>query len=111
MRLALEQVIEIVTDTRSGGEARALPVSIYAGIKDFKVQVLAKGSWMDVSMDKVSLSMTSLKRRKKSIVQPVKKIYATVQKLRVFFFFWKKEIDTFFIIDTFSWSKVTVNTI
>uniref|UniRef100_A0A8C1UMI7 Alpha-catulin n=1 Tax=Cyprinus carpio TaxID=7962 RepID=A0A8C1UMI7_CYPCA len=39
MRLALEQVIEIVTDTRSGGEARALPVSIYAGIKDFKVKV------------------------------------------------------------------------
>ncbi len=38
MRLALEQVIEIVTDTRSGGEAKALPVSIYAGIKDFKVQ-------------------------------------------------------------------------
>ncbi|CAM4632315.1 unnamed protein product [Leuciscus chuanchicus] len=39
MRLALEQVIEIVTDTRSGGEAKALPVSIYAGIKDFKVKV------------------------------------------------------------------------
>lgn len=38
MRLALEQVIEIVTDTRSGGEAKTPPVSIYAGIKDFKVQ-------------------------------------------------------------------------
>lgn len=49
MRLALEQVIEIVTDTRSGGEAKALPVSIYAGIKDFKVQV---------SMDEVSLLMS-----------------------------------------------------
>lgn len=37
MRLALEQVIEIVTDARSSGEAKALPMSIYAGIKDLKV--------------------------------------------------------------------------
>ncbi|TSK31447.1 Alpha-catulin [Bagarius yarrelli] len=39
MRLALEQVIEIVTDARSGGEAKALPISIYAGIKDIKNKV------------------------------------------------------------------------
>lgn len=39
MRLALEQVIEIVTDARSSGEAKTPPVSIYAGIKDFKIKV------------------------------------------------------------------------
>ncbi|XP_026785802.1 alpha-catulin isoform X3 [Pangasianodon hypophthalmus] len=39
MRLALEQVIEIVTDARSSGEAKALPISIYAGIKDLKNKV------------------------------------------------------------------------
>ncbi|XP_057210034.1 alpha-catulin isoform X2 [Triplophysa rosa] len=39
MRLALEQVIEIVTDARSSGEAKIPPVSINAGIKDFKVKV------------------------------------------------------------------------
>uniref|UniRef100_A0A3B1KLW0 Alpha-catulin n=1 Tax=Astyanax mexicanus TaxID=7994 RepID=A0A3B1KLW0_ASTMX len=39
MRLALDQVIEIVTDARTSGEAKTLPISIYAGIKDFKVQV------------------------------------------------------------------------
>uniref|UniRef100_A0A3B4DJ69 Alpha-catulin n=1 Tax=Pygocentrus nattereri TaxID=42514 RepID=A0A3B4DJ69_PYGNA len=39
MRLALDQVIEIVTDARTSGESKALPMSIYAGIKDFKVQV------------------------------------------------------------------------
>ncbi|KAI5621848.1 alpha-catulin, partial [Silurus asotus] len=39
MRLALEQVIEIVTDARSSGEAKTLPISIYAGIKDLKNKV------------------------------------------------------------------------
>ncbi|XP_058233710.1 alpha-catulin isoform X2 [Hemibagrus wyckioides] len=39
MRLALEQVIEIVTDARNSGEAKALPISIYAGIKDLKNKV------------------------------------------------------------------------
>ncbi|KAA0710470.1 Alpha-catulin Alpha-catenin-related protein [Triplophysa tibetana] len=39
MRLALEQVIEIVTDARSSGEAKTPPGSINAGIKDFKVKV------------------------------------------------------------------------
>ncbi|XP_017310367.1 alpha-catulin isoform X1 [Ictalurus punctatus] len=39
MRLALEQVIEIVTDARSSGEPKALPISIYAGIKDLKNKV------------------------------------------------------------------------
>ncbi|KAM9494562.1 alpha-catulin isoform 1-T1 [Clarias gariepinus] len=39
MRLALEQVIEIVTDARSSAEAKALPISIYAGIKDIKNKV------------------------------------------------------------------------
>lgn len=42
MRLALEQVIEIVTDARSSGEAKALPISIYVGIKDLKVQLWVK---------------------------------------------------------------------
>lgn len=42
MRLALEQVIEIVTDARSSGDAKALPISIYAGIKDLKVQLWFK---------------------------------------------------------------------
>uniref|UniRef100_W5K7D4 Alpha-catulin n=1 Tax=Astyanax mexicanus TaxID=7994 RepID=W5K7D4_ASTMX len=40
MRLALDQVIEIVTDARTSGEAKTLPISIYAGIKDFKVEGL-----------------------------------------------------------------------
>ncbi|XP_030644831.1 alpha-catulin isoform X2 [Chanos chanos] len=39
MRCALDQVIEIVTDARPSGEAKALPDSIYAGIKDFKGKV------------------------------------------------------------------------
>uniref|UniRef100_A0A8B9KVQ8 Alpha-catulin n=1 Tax=Astyanax mexicanus TaxID=7994 RepID=A0A8B9KVQ8_ASTMX len=39
MRLALDQVIEIVTDARTSGEAKTLPISIYAGIKDFKGKV------------------------------------------------------------------------
>ncbi|XP_035284666.1 alpha-catulin isoform X1 [Anguilla anguilla] len=39
MRCALEQVIQIVTDTRPGGDAQLLPASVYAGIKDFKGKV------------------------------------------------------------------------
>lgn len=39
MRLALDQVIEIVTDARTSGEAKTLPISIYSGIKDFKGKV------------------------------------------------------------------------
>ncbi|KAJ6661425.1 hypothetical protein lerEdw1_015054 [Lerista edwardsae] len=39
MRLALEQVIEIVTDSRLGGENEQGPVSIYSGIKEFKNKV------------------------------------------------------------------------
>uniref|UniRef100_A0AAY4ENW2 Alpha-catulin n=1 Tax=Denticeps clupeoides TaxID=299321 RepID=A0AAY4ENW2_9TELE len=39
MRYALEQVIEIVTDTWPAGDSQVLPVSLYAGIKDFKVRV------------------------------------------------------------------------
>ncbi|XP_068092805.1 alpha-catulin isoform X2 [Hyperolius riggenbachi] len=39
MRLALEQVIEIVTDSRPNGEAEMAPISIYSGIKDFKSKV------------------------------------------------------------------------
>ncbi|XP_031709615.1 alpha-catulin isoform X1 [Anarrhichthys ocellatus] len=39
MRCALEQVIEIVTEARSCGENKILPVSIYNGIKDFKSSV------------------------------------------------------------------------
>ncbi|XP_076864848.1 alpha-catulin isoform X2 [Brachyhypopomus gauderio] len=41
MRLALEQVIEIVTDARPGAEPKALPISIYNGIQDFKARVEA----------------------------------------------------------------------
>ncbi|KAM6958998.1 alpha-catulin isoform 1-T1 [Aplochiton taeniatus] len=39
MRCALEQVIEIVTDSRSCGEAKLPPTTIYTGIKDFKSNV------------------------------------------------------------------------
>ncbi|XP_018587433.1 alpha-catulin isoform X5 [Scleropages formosus] len=39
MRFALEQVIEIVTDARPGGDAQVLPVNIYSGIKHFKGKV------------------------------------------------------------------------
>ncbi|XP_060110486.1 alpha-catulin [Heteronotia binoei] len=39
MRLALEQVIEIVTDSCPSGEHEPGPVSIYAGIKEFKNKV------------------------------------------------------------------------
>ncbi|RXM35658.1 hypothetical protein EOD39_3962 [Acipenser ruthenus] len=36
MRLALEQVIEIVTEARPSGEGDILPVSIYMGIREYK---------------------------------------------------------------------------
>lgn len=39
MRLALEQVIEIVTDSRPNGESEMPPISIYSGIKEFKVRI------------------------------------------------------------------------
>ncbi|XP_025020594.1 alpha-catulin isoform X2 [Python bivittatus] len=39
MRLALEQVIEIVADTRPNGENEPGPMSIYTGIKEFKNKV------------------------------------------------------------------------
>ncbi|POI31902.1 hypothetical protein CIB84_004347, partial [Bambusicola thoracicus] len=39
MRLALEQVIEIVTDSRPNGENEVAPISIYTGIKEFKNKV------------------------------------------------------------------------
>ncbi|XP_032075240.1 alpha-catulin [Thamnophis elegans] len=39
MRLALEQVIEIVADTRPNGENESGPMSIYTGIKEFKNKV------------------------------------------------------------------------
>lgn len=46
MRCALEQVIEIVTESRSCGENKILPASIHDGIKDFKVGVEAwRGRW------------------------------------------------------------------
>ncbi|MGH0139260.1 UNVERIFIED_CONTAM: hypothetical protein FKN15_037208 [Acipenser sinensis] len=38
MRLALEQVIVIVTEARPNGEGDILPVSIYMGIREFKVR-------------------------------------------------------------------------
>uniref|UniRef100_A0A673L592 Alpha-catulin n=1 Tax=Sinocyclocheilus rhinocerous TaxID=307959 RepID=A0A673L592_9TELE len=61
MRLALEQVIEIVTDTRSDGEAKALPVSIYAGIKDFKVKVEGlRDSLCCVSCEAVAAQLEAL---------------------------------------------------
>ncbi|XP_051527510.1 alpha-catulin isoform X2 [Myxocyprinus asiaticus] len=61
MRLALEQVIEIVTDARSSGEAKALPVSIYAGIKDFKVKVEAlRDSLYCVSCEAVAAQLEAL---------------------------------------------------
>ncbi|XP_072267985.1 alpha-catulin isoform X1 [Pyxicephalus adspersus] len=39
MRLALEQVIRIVTDSRPNGETEIVPISIYSGIKEFKSKV------------------------------------------------------------------------
>lgn len=39
MRCALEQVIEIVTEARSCGDSKVLPISIYNGIRDFKSSV------------------------------------------------------------------------
>ncbi|XP_063778994.1 alpha-catulin isoform X2 [Pseudophryne corroboree] len=39
MRVALEQVIEIVTDIRPNGDAETAPISIYTGIKEFKSKV------------------------------------------------------------------------
>ncbi|XP_041105036.1 alpha-catulin isoform X2 [Polyodon spathula] len=39
MRLALEQVIEIVTEARPSGEGDILPVSIYMGIREYKNQL------------------------------------------------------------------------
>ncbi|XP_041102367.1 alpha-catulin-like isoform X2 [Polyodon spathula] len=39
MRLALEQVIEIVTEARPNGEGDILPVSIFMGIREFKNQL------------------------------------------------------------------------
>uniref|UniRef100_A0A672SDL1 Alpha-catulin n=1 Tax=Sinocyclocheilus grahami TaxID=75366 RepID=A0A672SDL1_SINGR len=61
MRLALEQVIEIVTDTRNGGEAKALPVSIYAGIRDFKVKVEGlRDSLYCVSCEAVAAQLEAL---------------------------------------------------
>ncbi|XP_043396250.1 alpha-catulin isoform X3 [Chelonia mydas] len=39
MRLALEQVIEIVTDSRPSGENEMAPISIYTSIKEFKNKV------------------------------------------------------------------------
>ncbi|XP_078273966.1 alpha-catulin isoform X2 [Rhinoraja longicauda] len=39
MRLALDQVIEIVTDSRSNGEHKIHPTSIYADINEFKMKV------------------------------------------------------------------------
>ncbi|OXB80226.1 UNVERIFIED_CONTAM: hypothetical protein H355_011586 [Colinus virginianus] len=39
MRLALEQVIDIVTDSRPNGENEVAPISIYTGIKEFKNKV------------------------------------------------------------------------
>uniref|UniRef100_A0A8C6ZU81 Alpha-catulin n=1 Tax=Nothoprocta perdicaria TaxID=30464 RepID=A0A8C6ZU81_NOTPE len=39
MRLALEQVIEIVTDSRANGETELASISIYSGIKVFKVRI------------------------------------------------------------------------
>ncbi|KAM4705723.1 alpha-catulin isoform 2-T2 [Rhinophrynus dorsalis] len=39
MRLALEQVIDIVTDSQPNGETETAPISIYTGIKEFKGKV------------------------------------------------------------------------
>ncbi|NXG51249.1 CTNL1 protein, partial [Psilopogon haemacephalus] len=41
MRVALEQVIEIVTDSRPNGDSEMSPISIYSGIREFKSKVEA----------------------------------------------------------------------
>ncbi|TRY84308.1 hypothetical protein DNTS_025420 [Danionella cerebrum] len=61
MRQALDQVIEIVTDSRSSSEAKTLSVSIYAGIKDFKVKVESlRDSLHSVSCEAVAAQLETL---------------------------------------------------
>uniref|UniRef100_A0A4W4GLI6 Alpha-catulin n=1 Tax=Electrophorus electricus TaxID=8005 RepID=A0A4W4GLI6_ELEEL len=62
MRLALEQVIEIVTDARTSGEAKVLPISIYAGIQDFKVQEVEglRDSLYCVSCEAIAVQLEAL---------------------------------------------------
>ncbi|KAL2080051.1 hypothetical protein ACEWY4_023844 [Coilia grayii] len=62
MRYALEQVIEIVTDSRPGGEAQSvLPISLYTGIKDFKGKVEGlRESLYHVSVESLSAQLEAL---------------------------------------------------
>ncbi|XP_026856732.2 alpha-catulin isoform X1 [Electrophorus electricus] len=61
MRLALEQVIEIVTDARTSGEAKVLPISIYAGIQDFKARVEGlRDSLYCVSCEAIAVQLEAL---------------------------------------------------
>ncbi|KAG5264767.1 hypothetical protein AALO_G00257820 [Alosa alosa] len=62
MRCALDQVIEIVTDSRPSGEAQSgLPVSLYTGLKDFKGKVEGlRESLFGVPAESVSAQLEAL---------------------------------------------------
>ncbi|XP_012685030.1 alpha-catulin isoform X2 [Clupea harengus] len=62
MRYALEQVIEIVTDSRPAGEAQSvLPASLYTGIKDFKGKVESlRDSLYHVPVESLSAQLEAL---------------------------------------------------
>ncbi|XP_043364446.1 alpha-catulin isoform X6 [Dermochelys coriacea] len=64
MRLALEQVIEIVTDSRPSGENEMVPLSIYTSIKEFKQSQKTKDITEDleVAILKTIQCMNELKR-------------------------------------------------
>ncbi|XP_043396251.1 alpha-catulin isoform X4 [Chelonia mydas] len=64
MRLALEQVIEIVTDSRPSGENEMAPISIYTSIKEFKQSQKTKDITEDleVAILKTCQCMNELKR-------------------------------------------------
>uniref|UniRef100_A0A6I8QBU4 Alpha-catulin n=1 Tax=Xenopus tropicalis TaxID=8364 RepID=A0A6I8QBU4_XENTR len=64
MRLALEQVVEIVTDSRPNGECEIVPISIYTGIKEFKQAQKTKDIMEDLELAilKMCQCITELKR-------------------------------------------------
>ncbi|XP_072364829.1 alpha-catulin isoform X3 [Scyliorhinus torazame] len=64
MRLALDQVIEIVTDSRQNGDNEIHPNSIYADIKEFKQCLKAKEATedMELAIIKTQQCMSELRR-------------------------------------------------
>ncbi|KAG8572035.1 hypothetical protein GDO81_011890 [Engystomops pustulosus] len=64
MKMALEQVIEIVTDSRLNGEHEIAPISIYNGIREFKQTQKTKDIMEDLELAilKTCQCITELKR-------------------------------------------------